>query len=747
MDSNFVQPPASPTLSAQPGITPSDKDVDAVAVGVRTCVVDFLGARIQQLFADADDLLFSMSERASSSQDQRHYLDTMRVLRKQQSVIKERFEGALAGLFAPVRPRLVPKQDPAELETQTLTLQSSEQLEEELAIANMEAKASGLFREALYELERRLPALAPATRVRANFDVLAPRALCTAFQRALADTDVEFPIKLVIYKLFDRLVVSALGELYESLLALLETRGIRYVAPSRRGAPTVGQDQARSMVDAQTAAMLQGFMTASVPQMTQMPNGGGGDGYPSAGVGYPAGPVPALPAGYTGQAGNWGALRSGATDHSLAQDLANIARGDHPVDLAGHHAAALLRRMQLVGGMLNGVLADPYLPSGTRAAIDTLRFPLIKAALSDASFFSTPTHPVRALLDDVATMAAGSRTSPQSRQSQVEELIHQLREQIDVQAALVRSALAQAEPLSDEAAESFLDAQIEQTRRRRRAVIDKIRQRVGLELDQQRQARELPKSADTLLRSAWAPMMGLALLRHGPDSEAWGAGAQLLKRVLEALSKESSPEAIDQLCVDLDQSLCAAGLSPEKIAGMVRAFREECRIAEPEPDTDVPVADAAAEPVQLSVSEPPAEGSSTQNSESIISSPVPAPSVSEVEARVKESPATPASAPPITLTRTECLRRLLTPGQWFRVHDHIAGVARWMRMSERGTGRGLIGFSEFNERNNLSVPLQQFVDDLVHRRSDPIDPSPAMTQALECLALLEARTSVGRSQA
>ena len=742
MDSNFVQPPASQTLSAQPPITPSDKDVDAVAVGVRTCVVDFLGARIQQLLADADDLLFSMTERASSSQDQRHYLDTMRVLRKQQSVIKERFNGALAGLFAPVKPRLVPKHDSAEAETPTLTLQSSEQLEEELAIANMEAKASGLFREALYELERRLPALAPATRVRANFDVLAPRALCTAFQRALADTDIEFPLKLVIYKLFDRLVVSALGELYESLLALLETKGIRHVASSRRGASATDHGSARSMVDAQTAAMLQGFTAASMPQM---PNGSGGNVHPTTGVGYPAGPGTALPAGYTGQAGNWGGMWSGATDHSLAQDLANIARGDHPVDLAGHHATALLRRMQLVGGMLNGVLADPYLPSGTRAAIDTLRFPLIKAALSDASFFSTPTHPVRALLDDVATMAAGSRTSPQSRQSQVEELILQLREQIDVQAALVRSALTQAEPLSDEAAESFLDAQIDQTRRRRRAVIDKIRQRVGLELDQQRQARELPKSADTLLRSAWAPMMGLALLRHGPDSEAWGAGAQLLKRVLEALSKSSSAEVIDQLCVDLDRSLCAAGLSPERISGMVRAFREECRIAEPELETDVPVVDAPAEPAQLQALELPAEGSGTRDSESIISSHSPVPSAPEGDARVKDSPATPASAAPITLTRTECLRRLLTPGQWFRVHDHIAGVARWMRMSERGTGRGLIGFSEFNERNNLSVPLQQFVEDLVHRRSDPIDPSPAMIHALECLALLEARTSAVRS--
>lgn len=725
------------TQAVNPDAKTPKLEVDEVADRVRAHVLEFLGARLQQLFADADDLLFSMTERAASSTDQNLYLDTMRVLRKQQSLITDRFNQVLSGLFAPAKPRLVIKADAASIDLQTLTLQSSEQLEEELAIASMDAKAGGQFRDALFELERRLPALAPATRVRANFDVLSPRALCTAFQRALADTDIEFPLKLVIYKLFDRLVVSALGGLYERLITLLETNDIHHVVPPQ-GVGAQAAPAAR--VDAQTAAMLHGLMGPSAAA----PGGGSGVGsaYPPTGA-YPTqtvGAASAFAAMPPGPGSAWGApIWSGATDTSLAQDLASIARGDHPADVAPPQSEALLRRMQLVGGMLNGVLADPYLPAGTRVAIDSLRFPLLKSALSDSEFFASAAHPVRALLNDVAVMAAGSRTSDAPRQQQVEELIRQLREQIDLQAAVVRSALAQTQPLSDEIAEGFLDAQIEQARRRRKAVIDKIRQRVSLELEEHRRARELPKNTGVLLRSAWAPMMGLALLRHGPDSQAWQAGAELLRRVLDTLDPRIEGAAVDQLCADLSQALNQTGLAADRVDAMIAAFRLECaQVVSAEAAVHVP-ADSCAEQTSsgdsgvASESAPAASGAAGDASRE-----------SPAEAAAEPASAQKASAgAAISLTRAECLRRLLIPGQWFRVHDHAANTARWMRMSERGTGRGIVGFSEFNERKVLSVPLNQFVDDLVHRRSDPVDPSPAMTQALQCLDLMEkAATSV-----
>ena len=69
-------------------------------------------------------------------------------------------------------------------------------------------------------------------------------------------------------------------------------------------------------------------------------------------------------------------------------------------------------------------------------------------------------------------------------------------------------------------------------------------------------------------------------------------------------------------------------------------------------------------------------------------------------------------------------------GRWFRVHDAEHDTTRWLRLSSYYPERGCLAFAEFDGANPLNVTADQFLADLMLRRSEPIDPDPDMASAL-----------------
>jgi hypothetical protein len=63
--------------------------------------------------------------------------------------------------------------------------------------------------------------------------------------------------------------------------------------------------------------------------------------------------------------------------------------------------------IEIVGMMFDHMLRDEQVPDEIKALLSRLQFPVLKAALMDAAFFASSTHPARRLIDRIASASAG----------------------------------------------------------------------------------------------------------------------------------------------------------------------------------------------------------------------------------------------------------------------------------------------------------------------------------------------------
>jgi hypothetical protein len=63
--------------------------------------------------------------------------------------------------------------------------------------------------------------------------------------------------------------------------------------------------------------------------------------------------------------------------------------------------------IEIVGMMFDHMLRDEQVPDEIKALLSRLQFPVLKAALMDAAFFASSSHPARKLIDRIANASAG----------------------------------------------------------------------------------------------------------------------------------------------------------------------------------------------------------------------------------------------------------------------------------------------------------------------------------------------------
>ena len=187
-------------------------------------------------FENIDDQLFALSDKAESSTLQALYFDAMRYVRMERdeakrkylSEIKTQYDSFWKNSDAP-NSKLTQKQE----DENSLELVENEILEEDLAVTTMAEKNNNLFYRELYDLNIRFAALAGETEVDNDTNPLAPARLCGTFESVLIPLTLDLRVKLVIYKLFDTLVLSHLGRVYNELNAALITVGFSPLLPEK----------------------------------------------------------------------------------------------------------------------------------------------------------------------------------------------------------------------------------------------------------------------------------------------------------------------------------------------------------------------------------------------------------------------------------------------------------------------------------------------------------------------------------
>lgn len=680
--------------------------------GLKDLVLAALHERLNVMFDGADDLLFEFAERAANNNDRRLFFDTMRAVRLGRKSMMAQFTETYSASFNEIpqtpSPAVAAKPFSLDDEDAGFTLQKSESVELTIAVSNMATKAEGLYKQALWEIGGRVHGLIHEAHAPLSPEALSPSTICKAFRGCAEALDVEFAVELVIFKLFDRLVISDLSGLYSKVQQYFKQHGVRSVrAPSTHTGPggTEASEQAPTesfspsappMTPQQSEPFRPSFATSSMFSGNPVPTNPGPTGAP---VGLAAAMMmsPSLDAQTLNVLQRIGAYAPNAavyTNASLAADLAAASQGQPIVGWGPRQATAYVQRASLVGHMFNDILADPHLPTSLRSQFDGLRMSTIKVALKDLAFVSDPDHPVRGLINELATMATTARTGGDAALSRIAELVGQIQKQFDIAAETLRKPAAEIELIDTEQAERFIEQQMVQAAARRQAMVKKVRRIIAEELQLRTRGCTISEGVRPLLNSAWAPMMAMHLLHHGPNSAQWKQGMATLDRILQALDPRRADARGEteraELFKALDDEFRGAGLAEARVRSALDGFDQALR-----------------------------EIKTTVTPDNVYATPAPAVSLSALSSSGAQEGV------------GELLELLIQPGAWFLIFDHDRGESRWMKAVAYYAGLDCAAFAEFNGSNTLLLKSRTLLDDLVSRKTVPIDLGPAAKTALD----------------
>ncbi|MBB3048031.1 hypothetical protein FHR99_002297 [Litorivivens lipolytica] len=531
----------------------------------------YLSDCAQKLLDNADDALFELADRALHANEQNLYFEAMREIRVHRRRIEEAFRIQLGSPFQ----ALIQADRNARTSAQPLELLDYEDMEEQVAVESMASKASKRYAQALSALTASFQAWADSQGVglTANENLLpfTPLSICDAFAQSTRDIELNIKPKLVLFKLFDRHVVSELGGLYLELSTVLKSAGLYREGDSvlrpradeldpPAEAPAAVEAESEP-VDIEELAQQTGGTVFDVLKGL-LAAGGDSGGKIQLSRGSLLKVLQELQ-GSQLERMNVVSLSSASPVAQLPPDLADRLRNVQR-DVLDESDETVAQRdfdvINLVSLLFQYVLEDDSLASPMRALIAHLQIPVLKAAMLDKRFFSKEGHPARLLLNTIADACIGWQPTGDLDNDP-------LYAEVD---SLVRDVLARADGQArvfQEALDDF-KAYLEQERRR----ADLVTQRV-LNADDSKQvaaqARELvdsllqsklkevecPEVLTALLTNGWSKVLFLQYIQQGEGSDAWKDAVSVVDDLLWSVQPVSSIAHRDKLLTDLPSIL------------------------------------------------------------------------------------------------------------------------------------------------------------------------------------------------
>lgn len=185
---------------------------------------------LDQYFTELDDDFFQKAERAENNEQQNHYFDAMREVRRKKELILADFKKKIITIFKEFKSSNFDyfNQDNTTESSQesTLSLVSEDELDEKLAISNTVARADTFLHDELYGLEKRFSLLAGGTELQVNHIPISPDAIVRSFASALNQLTADLAIILSVLKKFEYAILRGLKPIYNEINEDLKSQGI-----------------------------------------------------------------------------------------------------------------------------------------------------------------------------------------------------------------------------------------------------------------------------------------------------------------------------------------------------------------------------------------------------------------------------------------------------------------------------------------------------------------------------------------
>jgi hypothetical protein len=570
-------------------LDPSSEKVGELLNAVRSIANKRLQQWTGNAFEHVDDALFDLAEKAENNAAQMHYFDGMREVRKRRPTVERQFLSAVSRsigeLAHPTPPQIsVPGiPSPGSVE---LSLVADNELEESLAITSMISKNDSRLARDLFSVNQRLSVICGGHKIDDASNPVAPAILAQSFRQALQELGADMRVKLIIYKLFDRYVLSLLEELYQEINTELVRAGVlpqlRHSVvrtgskTSASGGATPGSslsdENAEDQGDIPSDLLQTLHALFSARRSPGMP-GSGEVGMPS---GASTGPLPSANellgalSVLQSQIASAGPLPQARPEEAAAlsqeviqlksQLLSQIGalRGERPSHVANIDEDTI----DLVGMLFEFILEDRNLPAQMQVLLARLQIPYLKAAILDRKLFAHRQHPARRLLDSLAEQAKGwSEESDRDRRLHdkvkmiVEQLLHEFDDDMGIFERLLID-LQQFQDLNKRRSEIAEQRVAESTRGREK--LEQARRRAASEILDRIGNRKLPPLMHGVLARAWANHLVLTLLRQGEDSAEFRSGLHFIDDFIASVQPAGDAESrqlLRQMLPGIERSL------------------------------------------------------------------------------------------------------------------------------------------------------------------------------------------------
>ncbi|MDI9246859.1 DUF1631 domain-containing protein [Marinobacter sp. CHS3-4] len=532
-----------------------------------------LKAVMSEFFDQADDALFELADKAGTNQDQTAYFDAMRELRLRRKSMTVSVLQYVSSAFNEIG-QFKPKGGSGsldEVDQDSLSLVDHSQLEQQVAIDNLVNKLRNQNLEAIRLLNVRVAHLVPSITLQDSQMPLSPEVICGGLSEACADLDIDIRAKLVVLKLFDRLLGGILGDFYKNANKTLIAEGVMpdmkrppvegrnakpssgagASGPSNQGqsaGPTASQQPHSGTQSGSHQAGGASEVQSTFSELSALLHGGQGDSYaaPGASGGGSAGTLDTGTLmsrlnGIQTQA----AQQSEGTIATLSSQLAPLFVNEQGQRVTAGQVDSDV--INLVSMLFDFILEDRQLHPTMKAIISRLQIPVLKVALSDKNFFNRGGHPVRKLLNELAMAAMGwTEKKPGQRdplRDKIESVVERVLYEYDNNVELF------TELLNDFG--HFMDLD----RRRRELVEQRLKDaeegRAKQEratdaakslIEQVRKGKDLPQPIVKLLDEAVIKYLQWVVLREGEDSDRWHRARQLTESLVWSVDPQPVTE-------------------------------------------------------------------------------------------------------------------------------------------------------------------------------------------------------------
>lgn len=547
----------------------------------RDKALQLLGEYLVSMMDGAEDTLFDFAE-AGHGHEQDRYFSAMRELRVKRAGVEASFQQALQNAFLQLT-----FEDARDVESsvdfESLALVHDDEIEIDVAISNMARRIRHGCEEQLRIFNHRLEYLFEGRReLGEERNPLEPQILARCFEESLQRLDLDIGTKLIVLKLFERMVLAELGYIVTEANQELIDAGILpdLVAPPiaavRRPneayrSQAIKNEAAHVGASAETAqmfGMLQDLL-AALHSVTHAHNTGAGVGA-LGGLGDVAvmhGDTPMLQGAPIAP----GTPIKTISSNDLVEVLTRLQRVDSSIesttqDLRANLASLLKEESQealptleredddvinLVAMLFDFILDDPNLSGDIKALLGRLQIPLLKIAVVDKSFFSNEQHAARSLLNALAR--AGAQWGPQQgKDDELYQKIHQTISQVlqehDTNTELFSELLKDFEHYIGQhnARSERIEARVREMEEGRFKT-DNAKKVVQEALQSRLAGRSLPNVALELLQQGWQQVMYLTYLREGDGSIAWEQALRVVDAVIWSVNLQQTPVQLERL--------------------------------------------------------------------------------------------------------------------------------------------------------------------------------------------------------